>query len=292
MQETNLEIQNLYNELTQPLLSAMYRLFYKPGNILLDFAPGTNGNFLEYIINRFMFGVTTPDNPFTDLYTVKCSHFPQPYHRERRCLELHWSSTRVDYTSNAGTKLIRIAVPEEDYVARLLYRINQVYRAADVPLFAYSDEIKSQPYTLRKYLHFEFNLLQQSLPWNPHPGPILEIYFIDFYDQTRFLNMLKTIAEFAGSEVSEFDACLPYYKTFLENNHGWVFYNRALQYMNQTILSDGAPTELNTVEEAIVLALCSKEYSRRNPEKINPMNIVHDTMTEFDPNLVKKFLFS
>lgn len=292
MQDPNSDIPNPYDPITQTLLSAMYRLFYKPGNILLDFAPGTNGNFLEYIINRFMFGATTPDNPFTDLYTIKCSHFPQPYHRERRCLGLHWSSTQVDYKTNEGTKVIRIVVPEENYAARLLHRINQVYRSADVPLFAYSEEIKKQPYTLRKFLHFEFNLLMQTLPWNPHPGPILEIYFIDFYDQDRFFNMLKTISEFVGQEMFDFGACLPYYKTFLENNHGWVFYNRASQYMNQTILGDGPPIKLNVVEEAVVLALCSKAYRDRNPEKVNPMNIVHDTMTEFDPELVKKFLFS
>lgn len=277
---------------TQVLLATLHRVFSRPNGILLDFPPGANGNFLEYIINRFIFSVEAPDNPFTDLYTVKCAAFPPEYHRARRCIGMHWSALRFNYSLDPSAKLIRISVPTDDYEARMIHRINHVYRVTDVPFSTYPDEIKNQKHQLRERLHYEFNLLAQSLPWNPHPGPTLEVNFKDFYDRDRFADMIKTIAVFAEKDVPDPEIYLSYHQTFVDNNHGWLFYQRALQYINQNIYANAAPMDLNLVEQAVVLALCTKDYQQANPNKVNPLNHIHRLMDEFDSDLIRQVLFS
>lgn len=274
------------------LVASLGKMFSRhPRAALLDFFPGTNGNFLEYIINTFIFDIESVDDPFTDLYTVKCANFSEEYHRTRKCLATHWTALEVNYSLDIQNRLIRIIVDPDDLVSKLIHRINHVYRVGDVPFMSVSNDVKQDDFLLRTQLQHEFSKLRDLVPWRPHNGPTLEINFMDFYERDKFLEMLHSIAVFLGRSPRKISAALPYYETYIKHNHGWIFYNRAVDFINRSIFANHPPEELNLVEQAVVLALCRHEFKRAHPDRYNPFSAV-ENMPGFDAHIIRTTLFS
>jgi hypothetical protein len=198
--------------------------------ISIDFVPGSHGNFLEYICNKFVANVPADFMPFNSLGA--CHNKSQNYqqykifiadHYSLNSLSLYQKIIRINFDFEdllavsslcflrAGDSNIDIDTLEFDtynklmqskYFSSLIDRINVAY-----PEHKISEETTNCPrYVLREFFKFGFKhpelhgLIQyQNLLKYPDNYNVFDFNFKDFYNYKIFCDRIHTLSIWYGN---------------------------------------------------------------------------------------------
>ena len=193
--------------------------------LLLDYYSGSHGNFLEYLVNRFIFKVPRVENIFTKLGT--CDILRQiPEYGHARMLQSEHYSEFGHPTPDVIKKVVRIVVA--GYQEKICYQINVDCRAGDIPAekkaLAMPDELKKSSSQLRQtyYAKLKFEENGYCFPgsWLDLGHDVYNFPMGDLYNFQKLLIQLNKLSNFLECTFNPGPELAKVWQQFIDRNHG------------------------------------------------------------------------
>ena len=216
--------------------------------IIIDFAPGLHGHFLEFIINRYIFGVEySVESIFQSTGAAHVINVDPVYKQNKIVESYHYSSICNNKTySTQFDKIIFIkhnlnfnfvlltnifyrchskAVGTKDIDANLIIEFHKQLMATD----AVTDrELKNNWFAKLQGRHFvecekraKSNIL------------VFDFDFGSFFTLTTFLKELRRTADYLGMTFRFDQSLVNLWNEFIEKNQGYKLYNLGNHLLNQ-----------------------------------------------------------
>lgn len=244
----------------------------------IDYYGGAHGNFLEYLVNRYVFGIESAKfYPFTEQGT---SHVkPQAYIEDRLCESGHYSyNFSLGNLIGNNDGIIRITI---DKIYPALY--NSLTRAGEINLDIDCLEVN----TLAKLSEPKFAVIRQDLidklgvldnyprseirnlfysamrepkfgadnmqNWAPLSNDYCEFPISAFYNYIELVHYLGQVSLFAGRIGWNYDSSLyDIWSEFINKNTGYQSYVKCQQIITNMLAGDNIPIECTVLEEAYI----------------------------------------
>jgi len=192
---------------------------------LLDYYSGSHGNFLEYLINRFIFKVPKVENIFTKLGTCDILRQMPEYGNARMLQSNHYSEFSY-ITPDVVKKVVRIVLTSEQ--ERVCYQINVDCRAGDIPsekkVFDIPDELRKSPSQLRQtyYAKLKFKENGYQLPdtWLNLSNDVYNFPMGDLYNFQKLVIQLNKLSYFLECTFNPGPELVEVWQQFIDRNHG------------------------------------------------------------------------
>ena len=206
--------------------------------ILIDFAPGLHGHFLEFVINRYLFNVEYSND--TIFQTTGAAHLinVDPVYQKNKIVESqHYSSLSNQQRYNTQYK--KIIFIKHDWKLDFVLHTNVFYRCdpdalknKDFPV----DEIIAHHLLLLgngsdlRLRNVWFALLHErhfdALTKQVHSDvPVFEFDFGSFFDLTKFLLELQQTAVYLEMTFKFDQSLVDLWNEFMEKNQGYRLYS-------------------------------------------------------------------
>ena len=220
--------------------------------IALDFAPGLHGHFLEFIVNKFIYGVPSDNqNIFQSSGAVHKINVDSQYQQKKMVHCGHYTSFNYNYPSDTHQIIFIDHTSELDIVllTNVYHRchpesmntddfdINKIQQLHRSMLLADSD-LQCRNNWFAKLNEGVFK--DQLLP----PTTDIPVHFFNytsFFNLIDFCTELKKLARFLG-ETFTFDLLLSAYWTeFIEKNQGWKLHKLGNSLLQSALCSIDVP---------------------------------------------------
>lgn len=222
---------------------------FTDNSVLIDFDPGSSGNFLDYLINSQLFGVfDVAIWPFTDIYTVDSwKTFDDSVNAQRKCFACHWTYHQIPILVKESMTLIRVV--STDTMSRLISFFGHWQRAGDVLHKNLPADVKIESTHFKQSICLSLTHLHKtSLNWNQHNGTIIEIPLSQLFSLEGIEQALNTVGDLYNLKVQERDYLIKYSNIYIDNHHGLKSYNRVCNFLK------GNAIELTFLEEIAVVS--------------------------------------
>ena len=271
--------------------------------VLIDFYGGTHGNFLEFVLNKYILEIESANfTPFTETGT---SHIKTlAYNEDKRFICNHYSFNDVEIP--AGNNAV-IQILSDKYS---IY--NSVLRAGDVPLDIKNLEYntleklthkKNHPYAqdivrqmgervdyprsrLRNIFYAKFNEqkeLKKLQNFKDHGLPTFEFPVSSLNDFNNFVNYIGKISIFVGKIGWEYKVNLyDLWSQFINKNYGFHSFNKCNKIIKNILTATDSNFECDLIEEAYINSYITDAFN------------IHDDITfEMDiyPNNTKDIYY-
>jgi hypothetical protein len=207
--------------------------------ILIDFAPGTHGHFLEFVVNRYIFGVEySIDSIFQSTGAAHVINVDPVYQKNKIVTSQHYSSlTNNTRYPNYNNKIIFIKHNLQfDFVllTNIFYRCHpDVVRSkesdADLIIQFHTQlmgdmvtDLDSRNNWFAKLHERHFDKTAKQAHSNV---PVLEFDFGSFFDLTKFLTELQQTAMYLEMTFKFDHSLVELWNKFMEKNQGYQLYN-------------------------------------------------------------------
>jgi hypothetical protein len=208
--------------------------------ILIDFAPGLHGHFLEFIVNRYIYGVKySVDSIFQETGAAHVINVDTVYQQNRIVKSQHYSSL-MNYKrySKSINKIIFIKHnPKFDFVllTNIFYRCHQAaiktskidsdliveFHKRTMYNNATSDqEFRNNWFTKLHERHFDETAKQAY-----SNVPMFEFDFGSFFDLNKFLLELQQTASYLEMTLKFDHSLVKIWNEFMERNQGYQSYS-------------------------------------------------------------------
>jgi hypothetical protein len=220
--------------------------------IAIDFAPGLHGHFLEYVINKFIFGVPSEtDNIFQSTGAAHCINWDTTYQKNKIAMRGHFSSFDNDYPDNTE-KIVWIKHDQElDFV--LL--VNVFERCSP-------DAVKSNDFNIEdiKKMHLESMFAKSATArdlrgnWFDkleafHNGkitslkhstalPLFDFDYRSFFNLPNFILELEKTACFLSMTLKYDPELANLWREFMARNLGFKLYEKSNRLLEKIIANE------------------------------------------------------
>jgi hypothetical protein len=220
--------------------------------VALDFAPGTHGHFLEYVLNKYIFKVpSTKENIFQSSGSCHPINIDAEYQKHKMVYRLHYSSYDHAYPSDATHVIFIKHHPKLDFLllTNIFHRCD--IRSGHVDDFNVEDikklhlefmntadstsnvSLRSDWYAKLMERHFHMTEKKHETEL-----PLFDFDFSSFFTLSDFLEELSKVATFLN-HTFEFDSSLiALYNEFLERNQGYQAYRQGNQLFEHIVAGD------------------------------------------------------
>jgi hypothetical protein len=202
--------------------------------IVIDFAPGQHGHFLDYVVNNFIYNIDAPvENIFQTSGAAHNINNSAEYQARKQTLCAHYSSFNQLYPKNAE-KIVWIKHdPELDFVllSNIYHRchpdavkgtdvnINQITQLHLDAMFSSNQTIKSLRnnwYTKLQERHFKQTELKNNTAL-----PVFDFEYSSFFSLQSFIEQLQQLADFLNFTFVYNQLFVELYQKFIEVNQGY-----------------------------------------------------------------------
>tara|TARA_R110002126_G_scaffold285827_1_gene437073 strand:+ start:16 stop:852 length:837 start_codon:yes stop_codon:yes gene_type:complete len=202
--------------------------------ILIDFAPGLHGHFLEFVINRYLFNVEYSID--TIFQTTGAAHLinVDPVYQKNKIVESqHYSSLSNQQRYNTQYK--KIIFIKHDWKLDFVVQTNIFYRCypdalknKDFPAeeiiayhllrMGYGSDLKLRNNWFAKLHERHFDAFTKQAHSNV---PVFEFDFGNFFDLTKFLLELQKTAVYLEMTFKFDHSLVDLWNEFIEKNQGY-----------------------------------------------------------------------
>jgi hypothetical protein len=219
---------------------------------VIDFAPGLHGHFLEYVLNRYIFGVNSPaDSVFHSSGAAHGINADQEYQSQKQVHRGHYSAFDLSYPPTTEKIIFIQHNPKLDFVllANIYYRchpdaVNQTdFNSKEIEqlqqsmMFVGSDvELKNNWYSKLMERHFE---LTEKVPATDLP--VLFFDFDKFFSLDSFLAEINRTAHFLEYTFQFDPSLVDLWHEFVRLNQGRTLAREADLLFTQTCGATRAP---------------------------------------------------
>lgn len=230
--------------------------------IYLDFFSGSHGHFLEYVINTWIFKGPRVSNIFTDLGTCHLICKDNAYEEHKILTAAHYTEFNIDCIE--PSKVIRINISND--WDNWIYQINVMARAGDIPLEKKLSETPSQvrnvPNKLRNEWYSKFNIQDHGYPrpttWRWPQLSAFDFSMKSLFDTVSFYNELYSLSEFLEITFVPDQALHRLLIQFQNFNHGWQYYAKCKQLVDQTLAGNSVDFASDEISHALINSMLTK----------------------------------
>lgn len=218
--------------------------------IALDFAPGSHGHFLEFICNKFIYGISSKtQNIFQPSGASHLIYTDSQYQQEKMVHCMHYTFFNSEYPVDTHRIIFIDNTPELDFVllTNIWYRcypdvlnvtnVEEITNLHDSLLLADSDLHRRDNWFAKLNEGHVSNQIN-------YPDTDIPVYFFNyksFFNLVEFCGELKNLAKFLG-ETFKFDSSLAEYWTdFINKNQGWKLYEQGNSLLDLALRRVDAP---------------------------------------------------
>jgi hypothetical protein len=269
----------------------------------IDFFGGTHGNFLELLINLFIYQIDVDQTKFFNkngschlknenpLYIpkIKCNHYSYfniPLNHDDLVIEIHCSDdfmlpAIVNSLVRAGDEVIDISNLENNTIKKLFLLPKATELLKDI-IKTYGEHENYPRSTIRNYFYSKFDVPEYGIDlfnnFN-HTEKKLIFPFGAFFDYEELCLNLNKCAFFLGMNFYPTDATYNIWKEFIRVNQGYQSYQKCKDAMHY-ILSEQSMdiSNFNIVEEAWLLYRISRIFRCFNHPAMNIDQFVVNTV--------------
>ena len=211
----------------------------------IDFAPGLHGHFLEYVINRYIFGVTCDvDSIFQSSGAVHAINVDSDYQKNKIANRGHYSSFNYQVPNNTSCIVFIKHNPKLDFVllTNIYYRchpdsinvldfnvkeIEKLHLTMMATDAQTSKELRENWFTKLQERHF---VMTEKYPTTT--VPVFDFDFSSFFSLPEFLFELQRVAKFLNTTF-KFDQSLSLlWQDFIDRNQGYHLYSQGQEILN------------------------------------------------------------
>lgn len=268
----------------------------------IDFFGGTHGNFLELIINLFIYQLEIPDHEFfnsngachlkqnisTYIPKIKCNHYSYnniPFDIndsviEIRCQEKDMLIALTNSLLRAGDQVIDITNLEKNTIEKL-YNLPKASKLLNDLVIEHGKHTDYSRSTIRNYFYSKFDNpdfgLRQFDTFQ-HQGPTLTFPFDAFFNLEDFFLNLNKCAFFLNLNFYPNNQLVEIWKKFMKVNQGYQSHQRCNRAMQCILTGESMDiSDFNLVEEAWILYRLSCMFRCYNHPLLNVDQFVPDT---------------
>ena len=211
----------------------------------IDFAPGLHGHFLEYVINRYIFGVTCDiDSIFQSSGAVHAINVNTDYQQNKIANRGHYSSFDVQMPNDTSYVVFIKHNPKLDFI--LLTNIYHRCHTDTVNILDFNvkeieklhltmmatdahtpKELRENWFTKLQERHFD---MTEKYPTTT--VPVFDFNFSSFFSLPEFLLELQRVAKFLNVTF-KFDQSLSLlWQDFIDRNQGYYLYSQGQEILN------------------------------------------------------------
>ena len=251
----------------------------------IDFFGGTHGNFLELIINLFIYQLDFNQSDFFNqngachlknhnpdyIPKIKCSHFSHnniPFDSNDLVIEIHCNDdfmlpALVNSFVRSGDQVIDIFNLEIDTIKKL----SSLPKATVLLTNIINDLGRKEIYprsAIRNYFYAQFDNAEYGIDmFNnfKHTGKKLVFPFDAFFDYEKFCVNLNKCAFFLDMNFYPTDHTYQIWKRFIQVNQGYDSYQRCKEAMHGILTGNSMDlSNFNIIEEAWLLYRISRIF--------------------------------
>lgn len=243
--------------------------------IILDFAPGMHGHFLEYVVNRYIF--STPVNGasiFQESGSCHPINLDTVYQNTKKVHRGHYLAFDRPYPSQIEKVIFIKHDVKFDFVllTNIFYRchpdamlardfnVEEVKKLHTSMMFVNSNnhrELRNDWYAKLQERHYAFLPTEKK---NNSNFPTFDFEFGSFFNLINFLEELECLAKFLNMTF-KFDSSLTMlWNDFIERNTGFKMYNNCNYILEKIYLNQPYEINLDWKEQAYINSVLSKTF--------------------------------
>lgn len=222
--------------------------------VAVDFAPGLHGHFLEYVINRYLFGVPCgPDTIFQSSGAVHAINVDLIYQENKIADRGHYSSFNNPLPGNTTHIVFIKHDPKLDFIllTNIYYRchpdsanvadfnINEIEKLHKYMMSGDANtpgEFRANWFAKLYERHFQFT--------EKYPNtslPVFDFDYASFFSLPAFLCELKRLGKFLNTTF-KFDRSLSVlWQDFISRNQGYHLHSQAQKILNAIYNAESKP---------------------------------------------------
>ena len=253
---------------------------------IIDFYGGAHGNFLEYIINRYIFSIECCKDftPFNNLGTAHAKNDNAAYVKDRKIVCRHFSAfgdkmpehipiVKIKVSKHyhpvvvynavlrAGDQFFDIDNLEKNTLSKLPEKhnalkieiINQLGRSTDY----HRKDIRN--FFFSKLMHDEYSINLMNADIHPS-NPSIEIDVGVLFEFQKFTMTLGDIANFLNCRFAFDKTLYPLWLTFMSKNHGYISFKKCSKIIDNIIQCQDYDFKVNVLEEAYINFFIVKSF--------------------------------
>jgi hypothetical protein len=268
----------------------------------IDFFGGTHGNFLELLINLFIYQIDFDQPKFFNkngschlknknsnyVPKIKCAHysyFEIPFNHDDSVIEIHCSDNfmlpaLVNSLVRAGDEVIDISNLETNTIKKLsaLPKANALLK--DI-INTHGEQENYPRSVIRNYFYSKFDVPEYGIDlFNnfKHVGEKLTFPFGAFFDYEELCLNLNKCAFFLGQNFYPSDHTYQIWKEFIKINQGHDSYKKCKEAMYAILTGDSMDiSSFNLIEEAWLVYKVSRIFRCFDHPLLNADQFVSNT---------------
>jgi hypothetical protein len=219
----------------------------------IDFDPGMHGHFLEYICNKYIFGVSVSNSPFFKSGSAHAINLDSDYQQNKLVRSGHY--TYFNLSTNVNKVVYVKHNPKFDLVlfSNIIHRCDGVASnfddGPDQILKWHLDIIKNdntteQANVLKENVYaklMERTHFQPERVTHTYNSEVFNFDFGSFFNLTDFLLELQNVAHFLNQMLIVPKELVGDWKMFIDKNQGYQTYQR-VNFLLEKILTNQAET--------------------------------------------------
>jgi hypothetical protein len=269
----------------------------------IDFFGGLHGNFLELMINLFIYQIHldsnyqwfnkngachVKNNLASYIPKIKCNHysfFNMPFSQNDRVIEIHCDQdymllALVNSLTRAADQIIDIWQLEKNTIKKLAALPKANYLLEDI-IKEHGERDEYPRSVIRNYFYSKFDSAELGLhQFNDfkHTGPTLKFPFSAFFDFEQLCMQLNNCAFFLDMNFYPTLDTVKLWNNFIQKNQGYQSHIRCHNAMVHILSGDSMYIgDFNLVEEAWLLHRIAKIFRYYNPPFLDANHMPTDT---------------
>ena len=253
---------------------------------IIDFYGGTHGNFLEYIINRYIFSIECCKDftPFNNLGTAHAKNDNDAYIKDRKIVCRHFSAFGDKMSEDIPIIKIKVSKyyhPVAVYNAVLragdqFFDINELEKNTLAKLPIKHEGLKAEiirqlgnhinynrkdirNFFFSKLMHDEYSISLMNHDIHPE-NKSLEIDVAVLFEFQKFTMMLGDIANFLNCRFAFDKTLYPLWLEFMSKNHGYNSFTKCSKIIDNIIQCQDYEFKVNVLEEAYINFFIVKSF--------------------------------
>lgn len=224
---------------------------------IIDFHGASHGNFLEYVINTWIYNGPKISKVFTDLGTCHLPRYDLDYLKHRMIKCEHYTEKQYN-PIHSPEKIVRITVSTR--LEKQIHMINLMHRPGDITLEnsykAIPPTVVNSPALLRNdwfgKLTDVTNSYKLDYEWRWPDVGAFEFPFECFYDLTKFYKTLQRCADFLEQKFVPDQVLYATWHEFIKMNQGAQCYAKSKKIVELALGNQDFDFDSNEYEQAFI----------------------------------------
>ena len=239
--------------------------------IHIDFFSGSHGNFVEYVVNTYLYnGPKFDELLFTPLGASHGVRTNSKYLNSKRADSNHYTEFNIPIPESCS-QLVRIVIP--DYKGYICYQVNVINRAGDqtaqTKISKIDNQLNNLPAQLRNFYYSKFmdKSLGYNVYWNSNSKyDVFEFNMTALYSLREFYQELYKLAKFLNTTFVPNDNLAVLWKKFINKNHGFLDWEYCNQVLQDIFLNNNYCIDLTVQQQALLNCFISNTIGMYNGE--------------------------